>query len=164
MRAKIILSSALALAVVSAAPTGTVESFLRFCSARAFAADTDWKKVDLVFGRSAAVSGAVHRYGLPRSDLKVTLDGVGFDGKPSHTEWTGKYDGKDYPTTGDPNQTSRSYTKIDAHRMKIAVKHGDAVILSGTITVAANGKSRTVEATGGMADKKFSYTAVYDKQ
>ena len=76
MRAKIILSSALALAVVSAAPTGTVESFLRFCSARAFAADTDWKKVDLVFGRSAAVSGAVHRYGLPRSDLKVTLDGV----------------------------------------------------------------------------------------
>ena len=96
--------------------------------------------------------------------IKVTLDGVGFDGKPSHTEWTGKYDGKDYPTTGDPNQTSRSYTKIDAHRMKIAVKHGDAVILSGTITVAANGKSRTVEATGGMADKKFSYTAVYDKQ
>ena len=28
------------------------------------------------FGRTAAVSGAVHRYGLPRSDLKVSLDGV----------------------------------------------------------------------------------------
>jgi hypothetical protein len=40
------------------------------------AADTDWKKIDLVFGRSAAVSGAVHRYGLPRSDLNVTLDGI----------------------------------------------------------------------------------------
>jgi biotin operon repressor len=76
MRAKIILSSALALAVLSAAPTGTVESFLHFCSPPAFAAETDWKKVDLVFGRSAAVSGVVHRYGLPRSDLKVTLDGV----------------------------------------------------------------------------------------
>src|ERR1700675_825677 len=76
MRAKIILSSALAVALVVAAPTGTKESFLRFCSAPAFAADTDWKKVDLVFGRSAAVTGAVHRYGLPRSDLKVTLDGV----------------------------------------------------------------------------------------
>jgi hypothetical protein len=61
---------------LSAAPTGTVESFLRFCSPPAFAAETDWKKVDLVFGRSAAVSGVVHRYGLPRSDLKVTLDGV----------------------------------------------------------------------------------------
>ena len=42
----------------------------------ATAAETDWKKVDLVFGRTAAVSGPIHRYGLPRSDLKVTLDGV----------------------------------------------------------------------------------------
>jgi Domain of Unknown Function (DUF1259) len=46
------------------------------CAAHATAAETDWKKVDLILGRSAAISGAVHRYGLPRSDLKVTLDGV----------------------------------------------------------------------------------------
>jgi Domain of Unknown Function (DUF1259) len=39
-------------------------------------AETDWTKIDLVFGRPAAVSGAVHRYGLPRTDLKVSLDGV----------------------------------------------------------------------------------------
>jgi hypothetical protein len=39
-------------------------------------AETDWKKIDLVFGRPAAVSGPVHRYGLPRTDLKVSLDGV----------------------------------------------------------------------------------------
>jgi hypothetical protein len=44
--------------------------------AQAMSAETDWKKVDQVFGRSAAVSGDIHRYGLPRSDLKVTLDGV----------------------------------------------------------------------------------------
>ena len=46
------------------------------CAEAATAAETDWKKVDLVFGRTAAVSGTVHRYGLPRSDLKVSLDGV----------------------------------------------------------------------------------------
>jgi len=40
------------------------------------AADIDWSKVDAAIGKSAAVSGDVHRYGLPRSDLKVTLDGV----------------------------------------------------------------------------------------
>jgi hypothetical protein len=45
-------------------------------AASATAAETDWKTVDLVFGRAAAVSGAVHRYGLPRADLKVSLDGV----------------------------------------------------------------------------------------
>ena len=46
------------------------------CAAWATAAETDWKKIDLAFGRPAAISGAVHRYGLPRADLKVSLDGV----------------------------------------------------------------------------------------
>ena len=45
-------------------------------SAPARAADIDWKKVDAALGKTAAVSGEVHRYGLPRSDLRVTLDGV----------------------------------------------------------------------------------------
>ena len=40
------------------------------------AQEIDWKKVDEAIGRSAAVSGDVHRYGFPRSDLSVTLDGV----------------------------------------------------------------------------------------
>jgi Domain of Unknown Function (DUF1259) len=42
-----------------------------------FAQDIDWQKVDEAFGRKAAVvSGDVHRYGFPRTDLAVTLDGV----------------------------------------------------------------------------------------
>jgi hypothetical protein len=39
-------------------------------------ADIDWKKVDAALGKTATVSGEVHRYGIPRSDLHVTLDGV----------------------------------------------------------------------------------------
>jgi hypothetical protein len=42
----------------------------------ASAAEIDWKKVDAAIGKTAAVSGDVHRYGLPRSDLKVMLEGV----------------------------------------------------------------------------------------
>ncbi len=42
----------------------------------ATAAEIDWKKVDAALGKTAAVSGEVHRYGIPRSDLHVTLDGV----------------------------------------------------------------------------------------
>jgi hypothetical protein len=43
----------------------------------ALAADIDWKQVDEAMGRSsAAQAGGVHRYGFPRTDLKVTLDGV----------------------------------------------------------------------------------------
>jgi hypothetical protein len=44
--------------------------------ALAGAAEIDWKKVDAALGKTASVSGEVHRYGLPRSDLRVTLDGV----------------------------------------------------------------------------------------
>jgi len=40
------------------------------------AQEIDWKKVDEAIGRTAAVSGDVHRYGFPRTDLTVTLDGV----------------------------------------------------------------------------------------
>src|SRR5258708_6263041 len=40
------------------------------------AQDIDWQKVDAAMGRSAAVAGDVHRYGFPRTDLQVTVDGV----------------------------------------------------------------------------------------
>ena len=39
-------------------------------------AQTDWFVVDTILTRTGAVSGDVHRYGLPRSDLNVSLDGV----------------------------------------------------------------------------------------
>ncbi len=42
----------------------------------AHAQTADWQKVDDILGRKPAVSGDVHRYGFPRSDLAVTLDGV----------------------------------------------------------------------------------------
>jgi hypothetical protein len=40
------------------------------------AQEIDWKKVDETLGRTAAVASDVHRYGFPRTDLMVTLDGV----------------------------------------------------------------------------------------
>jgi len=38
--------------------------------------DFNREQVDSVLGRKPAVTGDVHRYGFPRSDLSVTLDGV----------------------------------------------------------------------------------------
>jgi Domain of Unknown Function (DUF1259) len=42
----------------------------------ATAQEIDWQKVDDALGRKPAISGDVHRYGFPRTDLTVTLDGV----------------------------------------------------------------------------------------
>jgi hypothetical protein len=50
--------------------------FLACFSTVAIAQEIDWQKVDDAFGRKPAVSGDVHRYGFPRTDLTVTLDGV----------------------------------------------------------------------------------------
>src|SRR6516225_6262879 len=45
--------------------------------ATATAAGIDWSKVDLALGKKGSDQpGGVHKYGLPRSDLNVTVDGV----------------------------------------------------------------------------------------
>ena len=98
-------------------------------------------------------------------NVKVTIDGTGKDGKPTHNEWTGKFDGKDYPVTGDPNSDARSYTKINDRTMGFNTKNGGKMTTSGRIVVSADGKSRTVHTSGtDAAGKKVSGAAVYDKQ
>jgi hypothetical protein len=104
-------------------------------------------------------------YEAAGDSVKVTIDGTAPDGTPTHSEWTGKFDGKDYPSTGNPNEDVRSYKQVDDHTLQFASKKGGKVVLSGRIVVAADGKSRTVKATGTDAQgKKTTGTAVYDKQ
>ena len=45
-------------------------------AAQAHAAEIDWTSVDAALSKTASVQGEVHRYGIPRTDLQVTLDGV----------------------------------------------------------------------------------------
>ena len=125
-----------------------------------------------------------HAPGTPKNNMvvyeavgdkvKVTLDGIDANGKTAHNEWTGKFDGKDYPVTGDPNSDARSYKKIDDRTLDFTIKKGGKVTITGrivkvTITgrivVSADGKSRTVTTSGTDAKgKTFKNTAVYDKQ
>ena len=104
-------------------------------------------------------------YEAAGDSIKVTTDGTDRDGKPMHTEWTGKFDGKDYPLTGDPASDSRSYTKVNDHKLAMANKKGGKATTSGHIVVSADGKSRTLSVIGtDSAGKKVSSSAVYDKQ
>jgi hypothetical protein len=54
----------------------------------AHAQGVDWAKVDAAMGRGAAVGGDVHRYGFPRTDLQVTVDGVGIKPGLALGGWT----------------------------------------------------------------------------
>jgi hypothetical protein len=95
---------------------------------------------------------------------KITIDGTDAKGKPMHNEWSGNFDGKDYPVTGDAASDMRSYTKVDDQTLTFMGKKGGKVTITGRIAVAADGKSRTVTAIGTDAKgKKVKIVAVYDK-
>jgi hypothetical protein len=104
-------------------------------------------------------------YTMDGDNIKVTTDGIDGTGKPFQTSWTGKFDGKDYPLTGDPASDSRMYTKIDDRTLTLTNKKDGKAVTTGTITVSADGKTRTLKTNGtNSAGKKVSSTAVYDKQ
>ena len=97
--------------------------------------------------------------------IKVTVEGVDAAGKSVRSEWTGKFDGKFYPVSGDPTSDMRSYKQLGARTLSLTAKQGNKVTLSGRITVSANGKTRTVKTTGtDSKGKKVYSTVVYDKQ
>jgi hypothetical protein len=104
-------------------------------------------------------------YEAAGDSVKVSTDGTGPDGKPSHTEWTGKFDGKDYPLTGDPTADSRSYKLVNDHTLELHNKKGGKATTTGRIVVSPDGKTRTLTATThDAAGKKISAVSVYDKQ
>ncbi|HSE26319.1 MAG TPA: hypothetical protein VLB68_31920 [Pyrinomonadaceae bacterium] len=104
-------------------------------------------------------------YEAAGDSIKVTVDGTNSDGSAAHNEWTGKFDGKDYPVTGDAAFDTRAYKRVNDKTLDMTLKKGGKVTVTGTIVVAADGKSRTVTTSGTDAQgKKFKSVAVYDKQ
>ena len=104
-------------------------------------------------------------YSTMGDNMMVTIDGTDAAGKPAHNEWMGKFDGKDYPVTGDSSSDARAVKQVDDHTLTFTVKKGDKVLVTGRIVLSADGKTRTVTTEGtDSTGKKITATAVYDKQ
>jgi hypothetical protein len=104
-------------------------------------------------------------YEAAGDQTKVTVDGVDENGAAVHNEWTGKFDGKDYPVTGDANAEARSYRMINKNTLQLTNKKGGKTTLTGRIVVSRDGKTRTVTTTARDAKgKRVTNVAVYDKQ
>ena len=98
-------------------------------------------------------------------NIRVTADGMDANGKPMHVEWSGKFDGKDYRVTGDPNADTRAYRKVDDRTLEVTIKKNGKVTVKSRTVVSADGKTRTGNVSGTTANgKKFKDVAVYDKQ
>lgn len=114
---------------------------------------------------AGAVKNTTVVYTADGDNVKVTTDGTLADGTGNHTDWTGKFDGKPYPLTGDPNADERAYTKVNDHTLTMENHKAGKVITTGRIVVSPDGKTRTLSLhSSDPAGKKVSSTAVYDKQ
>src|SRR6202167_1245752 len=136
------------------------------CFAAADANMGTWK---LDEAKSKFAAGATKNqmvsYTADGDNVKVTVDGVTADGKKVHSEWTGKFDGKDYPVSGDPTSDTRAYKRVNASTLAMTLKKDGKVTATGQIVVSSDGKTRTVSTKGTDAmGKTVSSRAVYDKQ
>jgi hypothetical protein len=150
----------------------TILLTLAFCFAAVvacFAADANIGTWKLNEAKSKIPAGASKNttvtYTAEGDNLKCVTDGVDDSGKPTHTEWTGKPDGKDYPVTGDPNADTRSLKMVSKHKYDLSNKKAGKPVVTGTIVFSGDGKSRTLttDATDPKG-KKIHSVAVYDKQ
>ncbi|PYS49271.1 MAG: hypothetical protein DMG13_23790 [Acidobacteria bacterium] len=97
--------------------------------------------------------------------VKVTVDVVDYTGKTFHYDYIARYDGKDYPTKGDPNRDATALKKIDDYRYEQTNKKGGKVTTTSKIVYARDGKSRTMTTFGtNPQGQKVNNTIVWDKQ
>ena len=140
--------------------TKTIGLTLAFCflaGAACFAADPQMGHWKLNEAKSKFTPGTTKN--------TMVVPGVNANGKSTNNEWTGKFDGKNYPVTGDPTSEARSYKKIDDRTLQLILWYHGRVMATGRIVVSADGKSRTVTTNGTDAKgKKVKNTSVYDKE
>jgi len=104
-------------------------------------------------------------YEASGDQVKITVDGVDGSGNATHSEWTGKWDGKNYAVTGDSTSDTRSYRQINSRTLTFVARKAGKVTLSGRVVVSRDGKTRTVTTTAtNDKGQRVRSVAVYDKQ
>ena len=99
--------------------------------------------------------------------VKYSFEGVGADGKPLTYGFSIKFDGKDNPIMGTmpSGADTISAKKVDANTFEATLKKGGQVIGTSKVTVSADGKTTTVDASGtNAAGVKTHDVQVFEKQ
>jgi len=98
--------------------------------------------------------------------VKVTNTGVRQDGTSADWSYTAKYDGKEYPVTGNAAFDTISVKQIDANTFSTVARKKDGKYhTTGRMVISKDGKTSTLTTKGTNGDgKPFTQTIVYDKQ
>ena len=96
----------------------------------------------------------------------TTVDAVAADGAVQHWTYSGGYDGKDAPITGNnPNGDAVSRKRVNPSTTETTFKKAGKVTLVNTVVVSADGKTLTVTAKGtDPQGRAVDNLQVYDKQ
>src|SRR5262249_26215163 len=97
--------------------------------------------------------------------LKVTYDMVGTRGGVTHMEWTGKFDGKDYPIQGVEYFLTNAYSLLNDRSYQIVVKVDEAIAATTTVIISPDGKTLTTTTNEKNArGQGITSTSVYEKE
>lgn len=104
-------------------------------------------------------------YTMEGDQYKCVTDGKDGQGNAYQTEWTGKFDGKDYAVKGDARSDMRSLKKTGPGHYAITNKKDGKTTMTGTVVFSKDLKTRTLT-THGTDDKgkKWTATYVYERQ
>jgi hypothetical protein len=86
-----------------------------------------------------------------KDGIREIVDRVNADGSMTHWDFSAKFDGKDYPISGDPDRDMASVKKVNDFTLEVVNKKAGKVTTSMTLVVAKDGKSRTNTVTGKNA-------------
>ena len=104
-------------------------------------------------------------YAAVEGGYRVTATGIDGEGKPIKTEYTAKFDGKDYPVTGSMDYDAVTLKRVDPHSIEFTRKRAGQVVQTGTIVVSTDGKTRTVTVDGtNSGGVKVHNVSVYDRK
>jgi hypothetical protein len=86
--------------------------------------------------------------------VKISVDVAWEGGESQHWEMAGKYDGKDYPITGNPAADMASFKMVNDHTGESTFKKDGKVTATNTRVLSKDGKTLTITSKGTTADGK----------
>jgi hypothetical protein len=117
------------------------------------------------FSPGTAPKSGTLKMDVQDNGLKVVSDGVDAEGKASHSEFAAKYDGKDYPVTGDPDVDTVSLTKIDANTVDYVQKKDGKEVQRGRTVISRDGKTWTLPYKAKDAQgRNVNNIEIFDRQ
>lgn len=117
------------------------------------------------FSPGPAPTSETRIYVVSGPDVKLTLKGVGGDGKPTSIQTSYSMDGREHPVVGSPDADAQSISRVDALSTKGTLKKGGKVVQNVHREIAKDGTVMTITFEGSNAKgQTIKNVMVFDKK